>query len=519
MLPRKELSLLSNPPDIPEFRRIRTTSPSETSAGSGPEQAIRKHNQLLEDVEREVSHALVQVDLDEMITTFFPDRHDIADAVTDHIESPKQLGVKWSSGKDEKPYYRPFVQLLNCLLIRIHAHIPSSATSYYSSSLRFLTWNKKLSEGADDPDAFKPYALGCCDPSHLTAQIRVSPICSKHRRHWDEISVVLEVKGDARQLRNQVLAYCRGMNGSLQVRWGIYITLQQTTGSLEIGVFRPDGVMYHNPGSVKSRAGLHSLARVLIGVLSWTDAWEAGRDPTRTSKMVTLSGLQYEEDSVLVHHNCVHGSGTVVQIVKWLEGPSLNEVVETGNKRSPPPDESDGPRRSKRLRLSREDRSALSAGASSAVSSPDSFEWRIVKDSWIPSGRCTDREVFGALSSKWGVPQVIDTIEVGGPERRLPSVAPLVDRKHTRTEISTIGLSLSSASSPSVLVEGVLHALIGLLSIFSHYCYPTYNSLFASRYWNLLEAGWLHCGVSVGNIMLLQTPVSRDQVMTFVVFL
>lgn len=101
MLPRKELSLLSNPPDIPELGRIRTTSPSETSAGSGPEGAIREHNQLLEDVEREVSHALVQMDLDDMITTFFPDRHNITEAVTDHIESLKQLGVKWSSGKDE----------------------------------------------------------------------------------------------------------------------------------------------------------------------------------------------------------------------------------------------------------------------------------------------------------------------------------------------------------------------------------------------------------------------------------
>ncbi|KAI0040466.1 hypothetical protein FA95DRAFT_1455653, partial [Auriscalpium vulgare] len=67
-------------------------------------------------------------------------------------------------------------------------------------------------------------------------------------------------------------------------------------------------------------------------------------------------------------------------------------------------------------------------------------------------------------------------------------------RDHVRTIMTTIGKPLHDADSPKTLIRAILHAMIG--------------------YYNLLERGWKHRDVSVGNVLLLKTPEKRDAVTT-----
>jgi hypothetical protein len=76
------------------------------------------------------------------------------------------------------------------------------------------------------------------------------------------------------------------------------------------------------------------------------------------------------------------------------------------------------------------------------------------------------------------------------------------ERVRTRHLFRTIGRDLLDASSPHELLEGVLHAMIGL--------YPcpaivrSYRSHDDQGYLNYFEQGYMHRDVSVGNVMLLQ---------------
>ncbi|KDQ08057.1 hypothetical protein BOTBODRAFT_92975, partial [Botryobasidium botryosum FD-172 SS1] len=56
-------------------------------------------------------------------------------------------------------------------------------------------------------------------------------------------------------------------------------------------------------------------------------------------------------------------------------------------------------------------------------------------------------------------------------------------RYHSRTLIKTIGQDLYSTEGPRHLMQAILHAIVG--------------------HWNLFEAGWLHCDVSIGNVLTM----------------
>jgi hypothetical protein len=100
----------------------------------------------------------------------------------------------------------------------------------------------------------------------------------------------------------------------------------------------------------------------------------------------------------------------------------------------------------------------------------------------------------------------IQPLELGGKE--------LDRRQHMRTLMSTVGLPLINASTPSALVRGILHAFLGMFALRLQRHYANIDSL--SGYWNLLQNGWLHRDVSFGNVMLLQDPEQRDPVKKYV---
>jgi hypothetical protein len=109
----------------------------------------------------------------------------------------------------------------------------------------------------------------------------------------------------------------------------------------------------------------------------------------------------------------------------------------------------------------------------------------IIKDSWPLVDRNIGNAMYGAAQGLFGVPVVLASYEVRGPdktpnttERFLPAdITPLIvwqsqpadprpeKRVHMRHLYKTIGRDLPSASSPRELLEGILHAMIGVLPV------------------------------------------------------
>jgi hypothetical protein len=123
-----------------------------------------------------------------------------------------------------------------------------------------------------------------------------------------------------------------------------------------------------------------------------------------------------------------------------------------------------------------------------------------IKDSWPLTDRNNEKAMYEAAQSLFGVPVVLASYEVRGPnkipnttERFLPADStPLIvwqsqpvdskpeKRVHMRHLYKTIGQDLLSASSPRELLEGILHAAIGLFqfSNLSFRSFMPYSRLF-----------------------------------------
>jgi hypothetical protein len=144
-----------------------------------------------------------------------------------------------------------------------------------------------------------------------------------------------------------------------------------------------------------------------------------------------------------------------------------------------------------------------------------------VKDSWPLVDRNNEKAMYAAAQGLFGVPVVLASYEVRGPnktpnttERFLPSDStPLIvwqsqpavpkpeKRVQTRHLYKSIGRDLLSASSPRELLEGILHAMIGVLPHSTHVGHINDDR---QGYLNYYEKGYMHRDISIGNVMLME---------------
>ncbi|KIM24043.1 hypothetical protein M408DRAFT_331965 [Serendipita vermifera MAFF 305830] len=111
----------------------------------------------------------------------------------------------------------------------------------------------------------------------------------------------------------------------------------------------------------------------------------------------------------------------------------------------------------------------------------------VVKESWPLKDRCNiEWEAFTSCANQFGLPFVV--YKVVGCH---PMPVPCTTEKRIPVQIAMKekGEKLLKASSPRALLIAVIHSVIG--------------------HWNLFRAGWLHRDVSVGNILILEEPVSK----------
>ncbi|KAK0236665.1 hypothetical protein EDD85DRAFT_834359 [Armillaria nabsnona] len=129
------------------------------------------------------------------------------------------------------------------------------------------------------------------------------------------------------------------------------------------------------------------------------------------------------------------------------------------------------------------------------------FSTLIIKDSWLIKDKATDevgQSMLRGVSCCIGVPEVVAAYEVkdclGVPitTQRLSSASfgrNSIDRVLHREIIKTEGKDLREAATVQILLKGILHAMLGLYSV-----YPN---------------GWIHRDVNISSVILLAQPEMR----------
>lgn len=111
----------------------------------------------------------------------------------------------------------------------------------------------------------------------------------------------------------------------------------------------------------------------------------------------------------------------------------------------------------------------------------------IIKESWpFENRRDIEWGAFLTCTGKFGLPEVI--FKITG---RHPLSSPSIKTRRIPTQIAMkeMGVRLDKAESPRALMSALLHCVVG-------------HSI-------LLDQGWLHRDISIGNVLLLANPVTR----------
>ncbi|PBK92410.1 hypothetical protein ARMGADRAFT_1030716 [Armillaria gallica] len=129
------------------------------------------------------------------------------------------------------------------------------------------------------------------------------------------------------------------------------------------------------------------------------------------------------------------------------------------------------------------------------------FSTLIIKDSWLINDKATGevgQSMLRGVSCRFGVPEVLAAYEVkdclGAPitTRRLSSASfgrNSIDRVLHREIIKTEGKDLQEAATVQILLKGILHAMLGLYSVYLN--------------------RWIHRDVNISSVILLAQPEMR----------
>ncbi|KZS97260.1 hypothetical protein SISNIDRAFT_463189 [Sistotremastrum niveocremeum HHB9708] len=445
----------------------------------------------------------------------------------------------------ERDHYCHFVTLIQCILDQVERQIEKkdpSLTSIFFKSQACAIYDKRvrppgnLKAWTGSKHPLKPDLILCA------REVLQWALC-----RWSDFDVVIEVKKSWAKLFTQSATYARCMleepnvDLGLRRRFSIALLFNQEDWKLTLAVYHRAGCTRTEEVSLNTEEGLERLVRILAGIRSIPNEERAGYDASRKSH----SFLQhYIFSKSLVYRSCILGRATDVE--EWREDPypseeskkqaeklarALAELKLENEKRDPPT------RRSPRLQEKRDKKAKAEP-----ISLPPKV---VVKKSWSPATRLNEGECLRAVSGKFGVPKIIESdkikltsdplkddstelfippgavrdmkrwskeaqaqialdrrVEEQKPgeaqgvatqaeqsETEMESPFPPEVRFHTQTIMETVGLPIEDAPSPRALFRAVAHSMIG--------------------HFNIFDEGWLQRDVSIGNIMLLETPEER----------
>ena len=436
----------------------------------------------------------------------------------------------WPNSIGERDHYPSFLKLLDDTFRTARDVLGSNAGSHYNT-LRFSTYDRETADGIDGAHALKPDLVGCDED-----------IPSSRKVFWREIRIPVEVKDSWSDMVAQAATYARCMFAASSGRqYALIITLHHPSSEVRFLFFHRGGLTSSPIFDLKTKDGFAMFVAAMAGLAAVNDQVSGGMDDSVNNSQIYLPvGGLWRVENWLFNGNCVRGRATqVVRISKTQStgavmvpehtGPTTRamarraaHIVARPETRPPvvlpaPVIPSAGRQSAKASGSKQKGTQRRKANSKpigiigtdvKATASSETIE-RLqrypeintltchdvldtpigdvpsnlaVKDSWPLVDRNNEKAMYTAAQGLFGVPVVLASYEVRGPdktpnatERFLPSDStPLVvwqsqpadpkpeKRVHTRHLYKTIGRDLLSASSPREMLEGILHAMIGV---------------------------------------------------------
>ena len=246
------------------------------------------------------------------------------------LELIKERGAGWPTGGTERVWYPPIATFLNnCVDVcrgTLHNSKSGAATAshpLFYDRLKFIVYDKTTVDGVEGSSPVKPDLVGGLDliPDERVAWSPQDPLTR-------QVLLPVEVKADWAPMVFQAATYARCLfSASPSRQFAVVLGFRHTTAELRFLVFHRGGLTGSKPLSVKDEGGQEGILRVLLSILSWRSAEDAGFPQFNNNFEMSLFRHEGDKDGVVARvaevlhdDHCVLGCASRVLLMRYPTG-------------------------------------------------------------------------------------------------------------------------------------------------------------------------------------------------------
>ena len=251
----------------------------------------------------------------------------------------------WPTTGEERLWYPPIATFLNDCVDVCHSALGAAAAEdsrpRFYDRLKFIMYDKPTVDGVEGSAPIKPDLVGGIDlePGERVAW---SPQDSRIK----QVLLPVEVKKDWARMVHQSATYARCLfSASPSRQFALVLGFRHCNSELRFLAFHRGGLTGSQPLSVKDEGGQKDILRVLLSILNWRSAEDAGFPEFCNDFEMSLlrhkddkDGVPARVEEVLHDGLCVQGRASRVLLMSYPTGegkepepriPTLGPTVRT----------------------------------------------------------------------------------------------------------------------------------------------------------------------------------------------
>ena len=214
-------------------------------------------------------------------------------------EAPTERPPEWPTEGSELVWYPPLATFLNNCVGACRGALDGSKSatandprSRLYDHLKFIVYDRTTVDGVEGASQVKPDLVGGLD-LESTDRVAWAPQDS----HTKRVLFPVEVEGGWGQLVSQAATYARCLfSASPSRQFAVVLGFQHRDGELRFLVFHRGGLTGSKHLSVKGESGQRDILRILLSILNWRSAKDAGFPEFYNELEMRL--LRHEDDQV-----------------------------------------------------------------------------------------------------------------------------------------------------------------------------------------------------------------------------
>ena len=233
----------------------------------------------------------------------------------------------WPTSGEERTWYPPLATFLNNCVDACHSALRGSTSAAakdprFYDRLKFIVYDKNTEDGVDGAAPVKPDLVGGLD---LKPDERVA--WSPRDAHVKQVLLPVEVKGDWAPMVSRAATYARCLFSARPSRqFALVLGFQhgEGKGKLRFLVFHRSGMTGSKSLSVKDGSDQKDTLRILLSILDWRHAKDAGFPDFFNDFEMFLFRHEGDQDGVVatvteVLHDglCVRGRASRVLLMRY----------------------------------------------------------------------------------------------------------------------------------------------------------------------------------------------------------